>query len=200
MLDLTKDIRSLTEFKRNTSELVENLKRTKHPLVLTVNGKAELVVQDAESYQALLNAAELVETLTGIKKGLKQIEQNQGKNASELFSEILDQQCQTWVKPTEKQTPLQAETVLQTLRQYPNLFQKFQLKTLALFGSSVRNEATATSDLDFLVEFSAETTLNLYMDLKFFLEELFGKSVDLVTKKSLKPIIRDQILAEAQYV
>jgi prevent-host-death family protein len=56
MLDLTQDIRSLTEFKRNTSELVENLKRTKHPLVLTVNGKAELVVQDAESYQALLGA------------------------------------------------------------------------------------------------------------------------------------------------
>ena len=73
MLDLTQDIRSLTEFKRNTSELVENLKRTKHPLVLTVNGKAELVVQDAESYQALLNAAELVETLKGIKRGLDQV-------------------------------------------------------------------------------------------------------------------------------
>ena len=58
MLDLTKDIRSLTEFKRNTTELVDNLKRTKHPLVLTVNGKAELVVQDAQSYQELLEAAE----------------------------------------------------------------------------------------------------------------------------------------------
>ena len=57
MLDLTKDIRSLTEFKRNTSELVENLKRTKHPLVLTVNGKAELVVQDAESYQPRLRTS-----------------------------------------------------------------------------------------------------------------------------------------------
>ena len=55
MLDLTKDIRSLTEFKRNTTELVDNLKRTKHPLVLTVNGKAELVVQDAQSYLSLIH-------------------------------------------------------------------------------------------------------------------------------------------------
>ena len=46
---------------------------------------------------------------------------------------------------------LTAETVLQTLRQYPHLFEKFQIKTLALFGSTARQEATETSDLDFLV-------------------------------------------------
>lgn len=95
---------------------------------------------------------------------------------------------------------LTAEKVLETLREYPNLFEKFQIKTLALFGSTVHNEATESSDLDFLVEFRAQTTLNLYMNLKFFLEELFDKSVDLVTKKSLKEIIRDQVLAEAKYV
>lgn len=88
MLDLTKDIRSLTEFKRNTTELVENLKRTKHPLVLTVNGKAELVVQDAESYQTLLNAAELIETLKGIKRGLEQMQAGQGRPAEEFFAEM----------------------------------------------------------------------------------------------------------------
>ena len=91
MLDLTKDIRSLTEFKRNTTELVENLKRTKHPLVLTVNGKAELVVQDAQSYQELLDAAELVQTLKGIKRGLEQMKQDQGKTAESFFAEMFDQ-------------------------------------------------------------------------------------------------------------
>ncbi len=88
---MTQDIRSLTEFKRNTSELVENLKQTKHPLVLTVNGKAELVVQDAESYQALLNAAELLETLKGIKRGLNQIKEGQGKTAENFFAEMFEQ-------------------------------------------------------------------------------------------------------------
>jgi predicted nucleotidyltransferase len=96
--------------------------------------------------------------------------------------------------------PPTTETVLQTLREYPNLFEKFHIKTLALFGSIANNCATAESDLDFLVEFSTETTLSLYMDLKFFLEEIFNKPVDLVTKKSLKEIIREQILSEAKYV
>lgn len=91
MLELTQDIHSLTEFKRNTTELVENLKRTKHPLVLTVNGKTELVVQDAQSYQELLDAAELLKTLRGIKRGLKQMKQGQGKAAEDLFAEMFDQ-------------------------------------------------------------------------------------------------------------
>ncbi len=90
MLDLTKDIRSLTEFKRNTTELVDNLKRTKHPLVLTVNGKAELVVQDAQSYQELLEAAELIETLKGIKRGLKQMKEGRGKTAEGFFAEMFE--------------------------------------------------------------------------------------------------------------
>ena len=48
MLDITKDIESLTNFKRNTREYLERIKESGHPLVLTVNGKAEVVVQDAE--------------------------------------------------------------------------------------------------------------------------------------------------------
>ena len=86
MIDISKDIHSLTEFKRNTTELLERIKRTKNPLVLTINGKAELVVQDAESYQILLDAAELVETLKGIKRSLEQIQQRKGKKAEEFFN------------------------------------------------------------------------------------------------------------------
>lgn len=91
MLNLTQDIRSLTEFKRNTTELVENLKRTKHPLVLTVNGKAELVVQDAASYQELLEAAEILDTIKGIKRGLEQMKKGQGRTAESFFAEMFEQ-------------------------------------------------------------------------------------------------------------
>ena len=90
MINLTKDIHSLTEFKRNTTEFLQQIKKTKPPLVLTVNGKAELVVQDAESYQELLDAAELVETLKGIKLGLEQMQQGEGKKAEDFFNELFN--------------------------------------------------------------------------------------------------------------
>lgn len=89
MINLSRDIHSLTEFKRNTTEFLQRIKQTKHPLVLTVNGKA-LVVQDAESYQKLLDAAELLETLKGIKLGLEQMQQGKGKKAEEFFNELFD--------------------------------------------------------------------------------------------------------------
>ncbi len=50
MLDITKDIQSLTNFRRKSRELLEEMKKSKRPVVLTVNGKAEAVLQDAESY------------------------------------------------------------------------------------------------------------------------------------------------------
>ncbi len=90
MSNLSRDIHSLTDFKRNTTEFLQRLKRTKHPLVLTVNGKAELVVQDAESYQKLLDAVELLETLKGIKRSLEQIEQGKGKKAEDFFNQLFD--------------------------------------------------------------------------------------------------------------
>ena len=90
MINLAKDIHSLTEFKRNTTEFLQWIKQTKHPLVLTVNGKAELVVQDAESYQKLLDAAELVETLKGIKLGLEQMQRGEGKKADDFFNELFN--------------------------------------------------------------------------------------------------------------
>ena len=67
MLDIANDIRSLSDFKRNTLELLERLRETGNPLVLTVNGKAELVVQDAVAYQALLDRLEAIE---GIQQGV----------------------------------------------------------------------------------------------------------------------------------
>jgi PHD/YefM family antitoxin component YafN of YafNO toxin-antitoxin module len=74
------------DFIRNTTEFVQRLQPTKHPVVLTVNGKAELVVQDAESYQKLLDAFELLETLKGIKLGLEQRSRGEGEKAEDLFN------------------------------------------------------------------------------------------------------------------
>ena len=67
MLDISKDIHSLSEFKRNTSEFLEQMRGNGHPLVLTINGKAELVVQDAASYQKLLERVDVLESLEGIQ-------------------------------------------------------------------------------------------------------------------------------------
>lgn len=73
MIDL-REVRSVTEFQRNIKEYVERLKETKTPLVLTVNGRAELVVQDAGSYQEMLDRLERAETMAALRRGLKDAE------------------------------------------------------------------------------------------------------------------------------
>ena len=87
-MKLTRDIHSLSTFKRDTAKLVRQMKKTKEPVVLTVNGKAELVVQDAESYQKLLEAKDRMEAIEGIKRGLESMQQQRGKPASEFFREF----------------------------------------------------------------------------------------------------------------
>ncbi len=57
MLDLTKDIQSLTTFRRQSGHFLKQLKKSKRPVVLTVNGKAAAIVQDAKAYQRLLDIA-----------------------------------------------------------------------------------------------------------------------------------------------
>jgi prevent-host-death family protein len=88
MFDLSRDIHSLTDFKRNTSEYVKQMKETKCPVVLTVNGKAELVVQDAESYQALLDTIERIETVEGIRRGLDDMKNGRMRPAEEVFADM----------------------------------------------------------------------------------------------------------------
>jgi len=74
MLDISKDIHSLSDFKRNTSDFVERMRGSGHPLVLTINGKAEIVVQDASAYQKLLDRVDELEALEGIRRGLSDVE------------------------------------------------------------------------------------------------------------------------------
>ncbi|MBM3331913.1 nucleotidyltransferase family protein [candidate division WOR-3 bacterium] len=88
------------------------------------------------------------------------------------------------------------DQVLEVLSRNRDRIRSFGVRSLALFGSAVRNEADDASDLDFLVEFDRKSFDN-YMDLKFFLEELLGRPVDLVLKDAVKPRLREPILAEA---
>ena len=74
MFVISIDIHSLSDFKRNTGEFLERMRKSGHPVVLTINGKAELVVQDALSYQKLLDRVDELEALEGIKRGLADVE------------------------------------------------------------------------------------------------------------------------------
>src|SRR5258708_19132298 len=88
MIDL-REVRSVTEFVHNIKEYVGRLKEKKTPLVLTVNGRAELVVQDAESYQEMLDRLEHAETVAAIRRGMKEFEEGKGRPAPEALEELM---------------------------------------------------------------------------------------------------------------
>jgi PHD/YefM family antitoxin component YafN of YafNO toxin-antitoxin module len=87
-MNLNRDIHSLTEFKLNTSEFIQQMKLTGEPLVLTINGKAELVVQDAVSYQKLLDLAEEAKVLEGIRRGLEDVTAGRTQPLAQSFADI----------------------------------------------------------------------------------------------------------------
>ena len=88
MIDISKDIRSLSDFKRNTTEFVREMKESGKPIVLTVNGRSELVVQDATSYQKLLELVDRLEAIEGIKRGLEDADARRGQPLEEAAEEI----------------------------------------------------------------------------------------------------------------
>jgi len=90
------------------------------------------------------------------------------------------------------------ENILKIIEANREKIKGFGVRRLGLFGSAVRGEATEASDLDFLVELEEET-FDAYMDLKFFLEELFNCKVDLVLPDTIKPRLRSYILGETIY-
>ncbi|HZP84670.1 MAG TPA: type II toxin-antitoxin system Phd/YefM family antitoxin [Chthonomonadaceae bacterium] len=87
MIDL-RDIHSLSDFQRHTKDFLIQIKRNKNPLVLTVNGKAEVVVQDAQSYQQMLERLERAETLVAVREGREEFERGEGRDAREAFEEL----------------------------------------------------------------------------------------------------------------
>jgi prevent-host-death family protein len=88
VLDITRDIQSLTTFRRSSGDLMRQLKRTKRPLVLTVNGRAAAVVQDAEAYQRLLDIAARVDAREGIRQALDDVRRGRTRSAGEFFKDF----------------------------------------------------------------------------------------------------------------
>ena len=88
MLDITKDIQSLTTFRRRSGDFMKQIKKSKRPVVLTVNGKAAAVVQDAEAYQRLLDVAASADAAEGIRQGLEDVRKGRVRPAKEFFKEF----------------------------------------------------------------------------------------------------------------
>lgn len=88
MLDITKDIQSLTTFRRQSGDFMKQLKKTKRPVVLTVNGKAAAVVQDAAAYQRLLDLAARADEKEAIRQGLEDAGKGRTRPAREFFDEF----------------------------------------------------------------------------------------------------------------
>ncbi len=82
------DIHSLSDFQRNTKEYIERLTQSGQPEVLTVNGQARLVVQDAQSYQKLLDAVDYAEAVAGIRRGLEAKAKGKVRPMREFLEEL----------------------------------------------------------------------------------------------------------------
>jgi len=85
MLNLPEDIQPLTTFRRRSAQFLKQIKKSKRPVVLTVNGKAAAVIQDAEAYQRLLDIAAKAEAREGIRQGLEDVRKGRTRPAEEFF-------------------------------------------------------------------------------------------------------------------
>lgn len=99
----------------------------------------------------------------------------------------------------DNQTVLSKKSIKQKLVDNRKTLRKYGVKRIGLFGSYVRETATAASDIDFLVELE-RLTFRDYMGLALFLEDLFEKNVDLVTPTSIKPGFKPYIEKEIEYI
>jgi prevent-host-death family protein len=88
-MNVVRDIQSLSVFKRDASKIIKQIKATKEPVVLTVNGKADAVILDAESYQNLVEAKEYAETVAILRERLKSFDEGEkGVPMEDVFQEL----------------------------------------------------------------------------------------------------------------
>jgi prevent-host-death family protein len=88
MLDITRDIQSLTTFRRRSGDFIKQLRKSKRPVVLTVKGRAAAIVQDAGAYQRLLDIAAHADAEEGIRQGLEDAKKGRTRPAREFFAEF----------------------------------------------------------------------------------------------------------------
>jgi prevent-host-death family protein len=87
-INIANDIQSLTTFRRKSSQFLKQIKKTKRPIVLTVNGKAEAIVQDAAEYQRLLDIAARADVYEALRQSEDDIAHGRVQPARELFDEL----------------------------------------------------------------------------------------------------------------
>lgn len=85
MFDISKDVRSLTDFKRETPRFLDELKSSGRAVVLTVNGEAELAVMSATTFQRVLDALDTLDSIRCIRKGIEQGKRGEGLPLDEFF-------------------------------------------------------------------------------------------------------------------
>jgi prevent-host-death family protein len=91
MIDITKDIQPLTTFRNNSVKFMKRLKKTRRPIILTVNGKPEAVVQSAAEYQRLLDLAAQADPEEGLRQGLEDIAKGRTRPAREVFAKLREE-------------------------------------------------------------------------------------------------------------
>lgn len=107
------------------------------------------------------------------------------------------QSSQRHVQPKNHSLYLDRASIISVLEQNRDVLRQFGLRRIGLFGSYLKGESNPESDIDFIVAFS-KTTFDNYMDLKFALEKIFKRKVDLVIEGNLKPALR-YVEKEAAY-
>jgi len=109
--------------------------------------------------------------------------------------------CEDEREITKLGTIVKSDETLKRLKAHKSiLVQRFGVTELALFGSTARDAASPGSDMDILVTFDGPATSKRYFGVQFYLEDLFGRPVDLVTDKALRPELRPYIEREAIHV
>ena len=97
-----------------------------------------------------------------------------------------------------KAKKLAEKEILKILIEHSDILKKYRVKRIGLFGSYIRGEQKEDSDIDFLVEFEMPNFDN-FMDLTFYLEDLFGRKVELITNGSLSPYIQPYVEKEIKW-
>jgi predicted nucleotidyltransferase len=101
------------------------------------------------------------------------------------------------MKRGRRNAVIKSEEVLSILAAHQNELEKLGVKSLELFGSVARNEATPESDIDFLIEFSIDAGLFELFRVQHYLEDILGCAVDLGTKDALREHLREPVLKDA---
>lgn len=95
---------------------------------------------------------------------------------------------------------LTGQLILDRIEEKMETIKKYGVKRIGLFGSYAQNNQGSRSDIDLLVEFNhRQKTFDNYMELKFFLEDLFGRRVDLVIAETIKPDLKSEITGSVKY-